>query len=180
MTEQKEIIRPDVVADIFIEKFKLYMSGELREPVFSDELSTTFLTCIRETPLEMITFFIQVSYFIKLKMDEEEGENSEMTVLALTQFQSVMFSWIIRPLSACMRANMEMAMIIGGGNVDPISDYLKTTIEAPLGIPEGDPQEIFGAIEGLDFPNWIGQEVVDLDEPDSSEDESNQDESEPE
>jgi hypothetical protein len=169
MTEQKEIIRPDVVADIFIEKFKLYMSGELREPVFSDELSATFLTCIKETPLEMITFFIQVSYFIKLKVDEEEGENSEMTVLALTQFQSVMFSWIIRPLSACMRANVEMAGIIGG-TLDPISDFLKTTIQTPLGIPEGNPQDIFGAIEGLDFPNWIGQEVVDLDEPDSSED----------
>lgn len=171
MTEQKEIIRPDLVADIFIEKLKLYMSGELREPVFSDELSTTFLTCIRETPVDMITFFIQVSYFIKLKMDEEEGENSEMTVLALTQFQSVMLSWIIRPLSACMRANVQMAVIIGGG-IDPISDYLTPTIKEPLGIPEGSPQDIFGAIEGLDFPNWIGQEVVDLDEPDSSDDES--------
>ena len=153
----ERILTPDVVADTFIEAFDLFnKEGQLDAPVFSDEMTGNLLIGIRQDPKSMVAFFIQTSWFIKNKMDEREGENSQMSINALTQYQSVMFSWLIRPMSACMRDNLEMSMALNGlgglGGLQLIPD------DSVVGIPDESPKDLFAGVEGLDFTNWIGEE----------------------
>lgn len=151
MSNENQILTPDVVAEKFIEAFDLYnKEGKLTGPVFSDDMTGNLLVGIRQDPASMVAFFVQTSWFIKTKIDEREGENSQESTNALTQYLSVMFGWFIRPLSACMRDNLEMTLALNG--------VLPLPVDTVVGIPEISPKDLFAGVDGLDFSNWIGEE----------------------
>lgn len=142
----QKVITPVDIAEMFLERYKEFQTGIVTKPVFDTPTSNAMINSIRNSPMDMITFYIQASFLIHNKLEEEHGEGSIEITNGLSQFHSVMFGWFVPMLSSVINANDTL--------VERFAPELITSSNR-LPIPEGDPSDIFKNIEGFSFDEWI-------------------------
>lgn len=142
-----KIITPDVVAQMFLDRYEDYREGKLDRAVFDSTTANAMLMTVKESPREMVAFYIQAGYMIKASLDSEYGENSDVAVNGLAQYQSVVFAFLIPLLSMALNSNDTLLR-----NTMPEIDEFE---DGPLPVPQGDPSEVFKNIEGFILDEWI-------------------------
>lgn len=143
-------LTPVEVAASFLEKWAFVQHGQNPPgPVFDKTMVQPILLSIRQNPMAMVSFFIQVGQVIKNNLDIAHGVNSKETTDALMEWSSVAYGFIIPVLSGMMEANAELMdkhypeLLYGSDDPDAVP------------IPEGEASEVFKNLEGFNMDSWL-------------------------
>ena len=147
-------LTPIEVASSFLEKWNIAQQGGVPPgPVFDRGMVQPILLSIRQHPMAMVSFFIQVGQAIKTSLDVAHGVNSKESVEALLEWNSVAYGFIIPVLSGMMESNAQL--------LDKHYPELLYGTDDVVPVPEGEASEVFKNLEGFNMDSWITPSLED-------------------
>ena len=142
-----QVLTPDVLAQAFLDRFEDYKNGSLTGPIMNPQMTHAILNSIRATPTEMISFFVQVNYLIKLGLDQAY-EDPDTTMIGVMEWSNLMHSFYIPVLNNFMMSTAAL--------MDQYApDLLYGADDNEIPVPEMEASEVFKNIEGYHINSWI-------------------------